>query len=622
MVTKRITPIPFALVVSATTHLEACAQATPAEVVRVFAPFDLDRDGRAEVLSLRTLAEAGEAKAPLVVVVVEHGLVTDDVPEARTRMVLTIEELRTRVIRFGADIAAEGHHTLVVAASVHAGPPHQDGRTVLALRRLFQRLHAVAPMVGAVLVGHFPDAQLVRTCNWRRNETLKLPDRDGRAKAFEPTTTNVRCVPEVVAHRCDVVLGDLDGDWERVYVPGPATLKSGWTVFGDTVPDAGGPCVALQEGELAVTDVFHVRDGAAIADRAAFTLHLDANDRDHECSAADRVRGNPLALPELAVSRIDARGIALRCDAESITNSFFVGGAEDAIDLPTEPRSQPVSWDLDLHRERAFLVHYFDRNHRFRTTPLPAEQRKPASLAHALGSGMSALRAADPAWREFAAPDHDLDGADLIAVMRWLQQPAVLRTMRMHSDPWGGAFGATDPEALTKALGLPWHWVKQGEQFVPSWRDNSGGRADYAFYRRLLDEKVLPNNPFLLIHTGCEALSPPHANRPYDDPEYGRFAHAESILFFTGCLAMVGRAKVFYDGPRGFAEALGEGKTFGAAWQRYFAIESETKDWREVGDDIGRKRSYLLLVDRRRLDAAAAARAVMTLAGRGRFRRA
>jgi hypothetical protein len=205
---------------------------------------------------------------------------------------------------------------------------------------------------------------------------------------------------------------------------------------------------------------------------------------------------------------------------------------------------------------------------------------------------MQALRAADPAWAKFAEPGYDLaEGADLLALRRWLQLPAVLRTLRVHSDPWGGAFAATDPDALTKELGLPWHWVKDGEQLVPSWRDHRGGRADFTFFRAVCD-KDGRGDPFLLIHTGCEAVSPPHADLPYDDPEYGKFAHAESILFFTGCLAMVGRAKVFYDEPRGFAEALGEGKTFGEAWQRYFAIESAAKDWREVGDDIGRKRAY------------------------------
>ena len=37
---------------------------------------------------------------------------------------------------------------------------------------------------------------------------------------------------------------------------------------------------------------------------------------------------------------------------------------------------------------------------------------------------------------------------------------------------------------------------------------------------------------------------------------------------------------------------LGEGKTFGDAWRRYFEIESQAKDWNEVGGDIGRKRAY------------------------------
>lgn len=576
------------------------AQSPLAEVVKQFAPFDLDGDGRAEVVSLRTLAEAGDAQAPLVVVLVEERLLVDETPDARSRVAL--EPLRLRVQRFGEDIAAEGHHTLVVAATVHAGPPHQDGRTVLALRRLFQRLHATLPMAGAVLVGHFPDAQLVRTCNWRRNETLELPGKDGKPLRFTVAKTNVRCVPEIVAHRGDVVLADLDGDWERVYVPGPATLKSAWAVFGDTVPDAGGPCVALQEGELAVTDVFHVRDGAAIADRDAFTLHLDANDRDHECSAADRARGNALALPDIAVSRIDARGVAWSPEA-----SAFATVPEDGHEfrsgfrLVSRPAPRhgvdgkpavPVAWQADARLEQRLLLDYFERNHAFREKGVAADHRRPASIAHGLGSGMDALRTADPAWRGFAEPGYDVDGPDLLAVARWLQQPAVLRTMRMHSDPWGGAFATTDVDALTKELGAPLHWVKDGEQFVPSWRDHRGGRADYTFYRALHDQQPRQDQPFLLIHTGCEALSPPHADRPYDDPAYGKFAHAESILFFTGCLAMVGRAKVFYDEPRGFCAALGEGQTFGAAWQRYFAIESAAKDWREVGEDIGRKRAY------------------------------
>jgi hypothetical protein len=543
----------------------AIAQSPLADVVKAFAPFDLDGDGRAEVTELLWLKEAGDAAAPLVVVVVENRLIVDDAPS-----------VRASVLRYGDDVAAGGFRVLVVGATVHGGPPHQDGRTVLGLRRLFQRLHAVSPMAGAVLVGHFPDALLVRTCNWRRNEPLTLPGKDGKPVAIEAKTTNVRCVPEYVALRCDIVLADLDGDWERTYVPGPTTLLSATGVFGDTVPDAGGPCVAMGTGELAVTDVFHVRDGAAIADHAGFVLRLDAADRDHECSASDKQLGNPLAQPEISVSRIDARGIALSCSAGNL-----------------EPQERNVSWSTNLECERAFLVDYFDRNHAFRTRPLPPEQHKPAALGHGLPSGMASVRAADPAWRDFAEEGYEVNGANLLDLLHWMQRPAVLRTLRVHSDAWCGALAATDAAALTEALGAPWAWVKDGERFVPSWKGHAGGRADYAFWRALHDKKVLPDSPFLLIHTGCEATSPPGCiEHSYDDPQYGLRAHAESILFFTPCLALVGRAKGFYDEPRGFCEVLGEGKTFGDAWRRYFAIEGACANWDEAGGDIGRKRAY------------------------------
>lgn len=571
------------------------AQRQVADVVAKFAPFDIDGDGRAEIERLAVIDDAGSATLPSVIVMVEGRLIEDEAPWARTRVVLTNEELRERVVRFGSDVAAGGFRAVIVEATLHRGPPHQDGRTILAMRRLFQRLHAVAPLAGAVLVGHFPDALLVRTCNWRRNEALQLPGKDGKAVAIDGKTTNVRCVPEIVAHRCDVVLADLDGDWERCYVPGPTTLLAATGVFGDTVPDEGGPCVALQTGELAVTDVFHVRDGAAIADREAFALHLDANDRDHECTAADRAVGNPLAVPEIAVSRIDARGVGLRSSAEPLANAFQWSTANDPVPLPVETPNVPPSWELDVQRERALLVAYFDRNHAFRSAGVPADHRRPASIGNGLGSGMESLRAGDGGWASFAEPGYDVvdANADLLALRRWLQLPAVLRTIRVHSDPWGGAFAATDPDALEKELGLPWHWVKDGERLVPSWRDHRGGRADFTFYRALHDKDGARGDPYLLVHTGCEALSPPNCiDRAYDDPEYGKFGHAESILFFTNCLAMVGRAKVFYDEPRGFCEALAEGKTFGEAWQRYFVIESAAKDWREVGCDIGRKRCY------------------------------
>lgn len=567
------------------------AQDSLHDVVSTFAPFDLDGDGRAEVHSLECVGESGAPGQPLVVVLVESRIWAPDFAASHAPLVYAH---RQPLRQFQHDIAADGNRVLLLSVSVHEGPPHQDGRTVLALRRLFQRLHAKAPMQAAVLVGHFPDAMLVRTCNWRRNEVLTLPDKDGKPVAIDASTTNVRAVPEIVAHRCDLVLADLDGDWERCYVPGPTTLRSAWASFGASVPERGGVCQALQVGEIAVTDVFHVRDGAAIADASSFSLHLDDADRDHEVGTEERMSGNPIARPEIAVSRIDPRGVGWSTESGWVHNNDWPGPRPAEISgIDGEPAKAP-EWfgGFGWHEGRRRITAYLARNHAFRSSSIRREQYRPASIAHELGSGLAALRAADPAWADFAEPGYDVHtGADLLELFHWLQRPAVLRTLRAHSDPWGAAFAATDQDALQRELGLPWHWVKDGERFVPSWRDHRGGRADHVFWRAVA-EKQPTGGPFLLLHTGCETLSPPRSDLPYDDPEYGKFGHAESILFFTECVAMLGRAKVFYDEPREFAEVLGKGGTIGDAWKRYFELESQATNWDEVGGDIGRKRAY------------------------------
>lgn len=561
------------------------AQSPMAAVVSTFVGCDLDRDGVPELRALELLHETGASGAPLVVVFLEARLLR----AARAATAPAIAALRERLLRHARDLGNEGCRAALVAVEVHRGPPHQDGRTLLALRRLLQALsQQTSPLAAALLVGHFPDALLVRTCNWRRQERLQLPRRNGDLVEIGPTTTNVRSVPEYVAHRCDIVLADLDGQWEQVYVPGPAKLPSVTTAFGDTVPVGGGPSLGILTGKLEVIDVFHVLDGTAKVDRAKFAVALDDADRDHECTAADRQLGNPLAQPEIAVSRLDAYGIAMAPEAR-------------ALDLDQHPHAvaatseeDQIAWQRDFGFELRLLGEYFDRNHAFRTTPLPKAQDKPASIAHGLGSGLAALREAKPAWHDFAEPGYDCaQGADLLTLVAWLQRPAVLRTLRAHSDPHAAAFEQTDPVALERAVGgAPWCWSRQAWQLVPSLRANQGGRADWWFYRTLYENHVLPESPYFLVHTGCEALSPPAATAAFDAPEYGRFAHAESILFFTPCLAIVGRAKVFYDEPRGFCAALAEGATFGDAWRRYFAIEGAAASWGEVGDDIGRKRAY------------------------------
>ena len=196
---------------------------------------------------------------------------------------------------------------------------------------------------------------------------------------------------------------------------------------------------------------------------------------------------------------------------------------------------------------------------------------RPASLAHDLGSGYSSLRSASPEWGDLVPGDLDVHGRpDLDAALTWLDRPAILRTVRAHSDPYGAQFEKGDGDAVARRGRL---------DFEALWSRWTGGSRDghASFY----------------IHTGCEAISPPGwRDLPYSDPRYGLRSGGRSLLFFADGLALVGRAKVFYDSPRGFCDVLAEGGTFGDAWVRYFEVEAAAETPMEIGGDIGRKRAY------------------------------
>jgi hypothetical protein len=102
------------------------------------------------------------------------------------------------------------------------------------------------------------------------------------------------------------------------------------------------------------------------------------------------------------------------------------------------------------------------------------------------------------------------------------------------------------------------------------------------------NQKVAPE-PSFYHHIGCNAISPPGVGEyAYDHPRYGKGQGAEALLFYGNGLALVGRAKVYNDEPRGFARELGKGRTFGEAWAKYFEVESKDPDIH----NISRKRAY------------------------------
>jgi steroid 5-alpha reductase family enzyme len=80
---------------------------------------------------------------------------------------------------------------------------------------------------------------------------------------------------------------------------------------------------------------------------------------------------------------------------------------------------------------------------------------------------------------------------------------------------------------------------------------------------------------------------------PYSHPAYGRFQVAESMLFYLGVQALIGRAKVHNTTPGGFAEELGRSpdSTIGDAWRRGFV--SAAADSALGGAETGFKSAYI-----------------------------
>lgn len=557
------------------------------------APLDIDGDGEPEIEAIEPLAGTGNAAAgrPLFVFVEPRLL---ELSKARAE-----DPLRRAIERYAGDLTAEGFAPTVLSVRCAAGDRHRDGRIVLAFRRLMQKALATdREFAGAVFIGHFPEAMLVRSCNWRITSPITLRAGKPDAREFKEAVPYLRSMPELVAHRCETVLCDLDGDWEARYVEAKTKLPWVIGVFPGGVPESGGEPAEFETGVVEYEDFFFVDDGRYelreyVGDDGAKHVFLDPLDdlADAECSETDRKRSNRMAVPDVLVSRIDARGVA--CSP-----------LPELLDENGQPKSAKLSheiakhgwgalWRHDPELEVRLLLEYFERNHRFRRGELEVDFR-PASLACGLGSGFDEMRAAAKEWAEIDRTGLDLAGdPSLVEVASWFEKPAILRTVRAHSDPWGSVFGKTDIAALEANVGKPWSFAVKDDTYEPSLGPACGGGKLDFFLLKTLYENGHHGGASFYVHTGCEAISPGGSSvLSYSHPGYGVRNGAEALLFLADGLALVGRAKVFYDEPREFAATFGSGATFGAAWKRYFELESAAKTWAEVGDDIGRKRAY------------------------------
>jgi len=563
---------------------------------RAASPSDFDRDGIAEITTLAPFAHLpadGSAERPGVLVIIEPRLAGAPAQGA---------DLRPALQTYVGDLAAEGWHAAAITAAVYAGERHQDGLTLLALREFLRDLRSDWPQLDSVvLIGSFPDAFLVRQYAWWKHDKLTINKGQPAELKWTEKIDFLRSRAENICTKADIVLGDLDGQWEQLYHLGPEQLP--WFVlpFPDGRDTLAKGSASGEVGEDEFEDFFFIHDGvvkisAGEPGRMAVNVAPETHD---ECSEADQQLPNIIAHPELSISRLDARHAAVVPDPKVVDQAgrhlLDEQGRPQTLtfasaDATPHPRS---IWVESETAERAMLARWFDQRHRYRLGQY-ADAAKPANIGTGWGSSVKEARQAFAQWADFNEPGYDILRGDvsLLEVVEWLKRPATARAMKAHGDPWGCMWQKPkEPVALEEAVGKTiWNWRKQDNTLTPG-LSGTTYKLDFAVTRSLYESETLPGVPSIYLYTSCEGTMPAQGkDRPFNADGYGFWQGGECILFHLDGLALIGRSKVFYDQPREMWTTLAAGGTMGDVWKTYFQVESEDA---ELGrkNGIGRKRA-------------------------------
>jgi len=330
----------------------------------------------------------------------------------------------------------------VIKASVVYKDKHEDGLTVLAMRRLFQDLKKTyRNFRGVILVGAFPEALLMRRWQTGTQGWSLAPEGSPYHEQYGGGAKLGHIAEEVHAFRSDIVLADLDGRWDEIYHPGRRTFymstADGSNLGGKAKGYANSPL-----GQDQVEDFFfidevdekspqHFRD-PEIGERdivgewwdssqKRYRPHFHFTDPDGSTQFGHRsllyrsqpwgsnkehqeVAGkkyeyyhqalkkgiwyskrpqgihsirNPIATPDIIVSRINARHVALSIDPRWIQPaskkrwdwSLTTGDPCKAAQQAKKPGGTATFEYATLHDpylERELLLDYFARNHAFK----------------------------------------------------------------------------------------------------------------------------------------------------------------------------------------------------------------------------------------------------------------
>jgi hypothetical protein len=597
-----------------------------------YTPYDINADGINEINSLKALFPNPEpyrvTTGGVVIVLVDPKLVTDDPTVQMSRL-----EMSLWLGILGSDISADGFFPYFVEASVYDGSMHQDGRTVLALRRFLKEVRNNYSLAGVLLVGSFPDAALVRSVFCKENAAAKPKDFTSGSEPLMGYTGDLLALgAEFVTPRAEIVLGDLDGNWEALYRP--SFSFNGYTAVpledSEDYPVSGQVIVTPHFQKtpiLSYQDVFYIEDHQVTPTVYQGSLRLfiwSLDEPSPEATYADLQNPNRIARPEILVSRIDPKRVAVMPSAP-----VDLDGKRplDASGRPQRLRySYPVdvTWQRDRTLERRLVADYIARSHRFRLGSNSGVFR--TSAIRAKDSGLVSPSSFNGVLRR--SSDHfgssiGVDDATTLDYVEWLKQPAVLRGIAAHSNSVLSEFGLANPIDLEFATGAVdwsgshvWRWVRrqQGAEWIvePSFT-GMGTEANFHIHRTLWENDMLADvGQVFYVHEGCGVMRPSNAETyPYNHPLYGQsgagggMANGESLMFFANGLGLMARNKVFNDMPNGFYDAIKSTGRFGFGWRAYINSEAGKSELNEREADytkveefgrrwrtLQRKRSY------------------------------
>jgi hypothetical protein len=564
------------------------------EIMNRYTNFSLRGDGLPEITRLSYAAFESPTEEPptqgrLALVLIEPRVL------AAIAGLGPADELLPRLERFKGDLRAEGLHSRFIVADVYRGDVHKDGSTVLAIRRfLIDVKRTYTNLEGVILVGSFPEASLVRRWIWATPHGCRI-------NGVQRTGTNLAIAPEAVAPRTEIVLADLAGRWESLYhlnvniesinaFPDADTTARGWH-DGEISRDCTFSSTDFGVTNVPFQDCFYIDDALYTVDqrRAAppyLQLRIRTTRRNPELAVDDAGAINPIARPDIAVSRINARTIAYDPDP-ALVGDDGRGFLDEAGNPRTFRSATPLVGGnqtlmfngFNPRLERRLLNDYFDRNHRFRTgawSHLPfrvGALSGTSDFSAAYYAGMMGAAATD-----FGAAKI-VDGASVLDYVRFLREPAPLKYVIAHSSPWNSEYNGTyDYRVLEQEVGgSPFCWRYENQTYTPTLRD-IGKNADLFLHRALWHHRSLAaGGASLLVHGGCDVntVAGTHSE-VYGDVDYARWQNADGILMYTNAVSLLSRAKGFNDSPWGFAEGFrtSDRANFGAAWRAYYNAQS------------------------------------------------